>query len=488
MKIFSILLFIPLIGLSQIQIGERINGEFSSGDFSGRSTSLSADGKILAIGAPISSENGFHSGYAKVYEEVNGIWSQIGQTISNGSSVNRAGKDVSLSSDGSTLAVGFSLSEDGNGNGKVRIYSYDNSNNFWSQIGSDIDGEIEFTYLGWNVSLSSDGNRVAMSAPSINAFENGKVKIFENINNNWVQLGNDIVGVFGDVFGNSVSLSSDGLTVAIGAPYNDDIDFRNGLVQIYEYDGTSWNQKGQDLYGLPREVFGNSVSLSGDGEIVAIGAPKISTDEVIGVVRVYEFNGTNWEQIGLDLNGIVERDLFGNSVSISETGDLIAIGAPEIRNTSDGDKLGYSFLYQNNNNQWEQVGIAIPGVDIGDNSGYSVSISDDGIKMATGAPSDSDSLSNAGHVRVFSFEEFLSIDDLSQIETILIRPNPTSNNFIIESNSAIEIRNISLYNNLGQLIITTNQKNIDVNTLQKGVYYVKINTLNNFIVRKLIIN
>ena len=89
----------------------------------------------------------------------------------------------------------------------------------------------------------------------------------------WVQLGSGIEGEPEDYLGTSVSLSSDGTTIAIGAIKNS--RGRSGLVRIYSYQVSSstWNQVGSDIGGESgNDQFGYSVSLSADGSTVAIGA------------------------------------------------------------------------------------------------------------------------------------------------------------------------------------------------------------------------
>ena len=90
----------------------------------------------------------------------------------------------------------------------------------------------------------------------------------------WSQLGADIDGeAAGDSSGYSVSLSSDGTIVAIGATGNDATDPNGGHVRVYEYSGGSWSQLGADIDGeAAGDSSGYSVSLSSDGTIVAIGA------------------------------------------------------------------------------------------------------------------------------------------------------------------------------------------------------------------------
>ncbi|MDP4744112.1 MAG: hypothetical protein NWS22_04635, partial [Porticoccaceae bacterium] len=86
-----------------------------------------------------------------------------------------------------------------------------------SQLGSDIDGATADDNSGRSVSLSSDGTRVAIGAPGSSPGK-GQVRIYDWTDGAWVQTGSDIDGeAAGDRFGTSVSLSSDGTRVAIGA-------------------------------------------------------------------------------------------------------------------------------------------------------------------------------------------------------------------------------------------------------------------------------
>ena len=92
--------------------------------------------------------------------------------------------------------------------------------------------------------------------------------------NQLIQKGSDINGEgFEDYSGHSVSLSANGKTVAIGALYNNGNGTNSGHVRIYNYNDTSWVQLGQDIDGVASyDYSGSSVSLSSDGGTVAIGA------------------------------------------------------------------------------------------------------------------------------------------------------------------------------------------------------------------------
>jgi hypothetical protein len=70
------------------------------------SVSLSADGSILAIGAYLNDGNGSNSGHVRVYQNVAGTWTQIGVDINGEAASDYSGISVSLSADGSILAIG----------------------------------------------------------------------------------------------------------------------------------------------------------------------------------------------------------------------------------------------------------------------------------------------------------------------------------------------------------------------------------------------
>ena len=155
----------------------------------------------------------------RIYEYSSGSWTQLGADIDGEASQDQSGYSISLSSGADTVAIG-AKGNDGNGinAGHVRIYTY--SSGSWTQLGADIDGEAIADQSGWSVSLSSDGTRVAIGAAfnDGNGYNAGHVRIYEYSSGSWTQLGADIDGeATVDQSGYSVSLSSDGTTVAIGA-------------------------------------------------------------------------------------------------------------------------------------------------------------------------------------------------------------------------------------------------------------------------------
>ena len=179
------------------QIGSDIDGG-ALGDSSGSSVSLSADGSVVAIGAPWNSSN-IYGGHVRIYRNVNDTWTKVGSDIFGEDAFDGLGGSVSLSADGSVVAIGAAYNDGiGLSSGNVRIYRNVNGN--WTKVGSDIDGEEQNDTSGWSVSLSLDGSVVAIGAPlnDSNGNSSGHVRIYKNVNDTWTQVGSDINGALYD--------------------------------------------------------------------------------------------------------------------------------------------------------------------------------------------------------------------------------------------------------------------------------------------------
>ena len=153
-----------------------------------------------------------------------------------------------------------------------------------------------------------------------------------------------------DEFGRTLSLSADGNTLAVGAPSEDsnatgvngdqgnnfppDADpspffdpqqADAGAVYVFTRDELSWSQQAYikandtDLWA----GFGISLSLSTDGDMLAIG-----TDWGSVAVYVFSRSGTNWhQQAYLKASNTDRQDEFGGAVSMSADGNSLAVGA-----------------------------------------------------------------------------------------------------------------------------------------------------------------
>jgi hypothetical protein len=474
-KILLSILF-PFLGFSQTQIGSDIDGE-AAFDLSGTSVCLSSNGGIVAIGATRNDNNGSDSGHVRVYQNNLGIWTQIGNDIDGEATDDLSGFKISLSSNGSILAIG-SYHNDGNGGNSGHVRVYQNNSGNWSQVGNDINGEVVADFSGFSVSLSSDGTILAIGAVSNdgNGANSGHVRVYQNISGNWVQLGNDIDGeATGDSSGSSVSLSSDGTIVAIGATSNDGNGVNSGHVRVYQNISGNWVQLGSDIDGeVSGDSSGFSVSLSADGSVVAIGAPNNDGNGFnSGHVRVYQNISGNWIQLGSDIDGEVSIDQSGFSVSLSSNGSIVAIGA--FSNDGNGTVSGHVRVYKNNSGNWTQIGNDIDGEAANDSSGYSVSLSSDGSVLAIGAPNNDGNGVDSGHVRIFDLTAFLASDNFFQAN-FSVYPNPASKILTIELQNNFEFQKANIYNTLGKIIKSYNSSEINVSDLSAGTYFIEVFT------------
>ena len=233
---------------------------------------------------------------------------------------------VSMSSDGTTVAIG---AFNNNIRGTTRIYKRNTSAD-WTIMDNPIYGLTDYENSGFSVSLSSDGTTVAIGAP--NASFKGVTRIYKWNSSSWAIMDKQIDGLAMREFsGFSVSLSSDGTTVAIGAPYaaNSNADADAGATRIYKWNNSSWVIMDKPIDGLAAyENSGWSVSLSSNGTTVAIGAPYVNS--TAGATRIYKWNSSSWIML-VQINGLAANELLGTSVSLSSTsnGTTVAIGAPD---------------------------------------------------------------------------------------------------------------------------------------------------------------
>lgn len=289
---------------------------------------MSEDGNFVAVGALLNDNQGANAGMVKVYERVNDNWIQEGQTLYGESSGAFFGNSLAINSDGSIISVG--TNQFGGDNGVVKTYQ--NINGFWEQLGSDIEGMSVGEQFGSSLSIDHSGSILAISAPfsNLNGNDSGYVKVFQFINSQWVQLGQTLVDdPNGSVFGASISLDENGDVLAVGVLSGNGVNL-NGAVKVYSLSEGEWAQIGNSILGDP--VFGNStgasVSISGNGNLVAVGdVGNYQNGNDSGQTRLFQLLYDTWTQVEGDING-VEFSQSAASLDLNNTGELVAIGAP----------------------------------------------------------------------------------------------------------------------------------------------------------------
>jgi len=287
-----LILFLSInLSFSQTQIGSDIGAD-ETFDFFGSTLALSDDGNRLVVGALANTTNGLDAGLARAYEWAGDAWTQMGADFLGAAAGYELGASVSISADGSRIAIGAPgrLGEVGFA-GQVEVYEW--TDGAWSQLGATLTGEVNGELFGASVSLSADGHLLAIGTPlKSDVFTSaGQVRVYEWIDGAWIPRGSAINGMADDLMGNAVSLSADGLRLAVDAIGNEENGTEAGQVRIYEWMDDDWVQLGTDIDGEAGEFIGCSLSLSADGSRLAVGATFFTTaGSGLGVVRVFDLS------------------------------------------------------------------------------------------------------------------------------------------------------------------------------------------------------
>ncbi len=311
------------------------------------------------------------------------------------------GYSVALSGDGNTALVGAYSEDDGEIANNGAAYVFIRSGSVWTQqaklLAADKAGD---DYFGASVSLSSDGNTALVGAngKDDNGIDSGAAYVFTRSGNIWTQqsklLAADKAG--DDYFGASVSLSSDGNTALIGASGEDDSGTaNNGAVYIFTRNSGVWTQQDKLLAAdkATEDFFGTSVSLSNDGNTILVGAFTKDDSGTANNGSAYIFTrvGSAWtQQAKILVADKADSDYFGWSVSLNGDGNTALIGANG--KDANGIDSGTAYVFTRSGNIWtQQAKLLATDNATGDYFGYSVSLSSDGNTALIGANTESDS-------------------------------------------------------------------------------------------------
>jgi len=390
-SIFSTTEFDTLITLS----GEQLMEQY------GHTVAVSGDGTVIAVGAPNYSHQASlaRSGRVQVFERLARQWRLKGQTLLGRNELDQFGYAVSLSEDGSRLAVSEPGLDGPAGDraGNVRVFDYDGASS-WILTGDEIGGEAVADLFGLSLSLSGDGKRLAVGSPyhdsDTGANLSGRVRVFEYKNKSWKTVGDALDGPQSlDWFGWAVDLSYDGTEVVVGAPRNIE---HGGFVRCFALDKGKWKQTGSDIINNVGDSvqiddrFGMAVSLSDDGKRVAIGSPWKDLDgrtRKSGLAAVYQLTGNEWSLLGKPIAGSDPNDRLGWSLQLS--GDYLAIGIPGLNQVS---------FHRWTGSYWDTTSAPLQGDQQRDDYGHAVAVSSDGSVVVVGATESSQA--GAGYARV----------------------------------------------------------------------------------------
>lgn len=371
----------------------------------GTALDMTRDGKKVAVVAP-GRDDGDVNNVGALYfftekEGPNGTeWELFNENLKGPGAQKSTVASLSMSTDSVYIAVGYPDHE----NGVVMLYK---ENHATKEIEFDVQLEINTTepsWFGYSLDLSHDGNTLVIGAPRFstgNLSQTGAVYAFQRNGTEWVQLGEAIVGEEQDEFsGWSVSVvNKDGMRVAVGSPVFADF---TGRVRVFDWTGSSWEQVGESLGGegdLNR--YGDSLDFSHDGKILAVGA-RGTFYESPGYVTILLEEDGEWVMQGDRIRGTTDGEGFGADIALSKDGNVVAVGAPLNEDFGVGSGSIRVFAFDTALSAWEQLGSSIGGQPRG-GYGSSVALDSDGMRLAGGAPlTDFDErVTRAGGVGVF---------------------------------------------------------------------------------------
>jgi hypothetical protein len=361
----------------------------AANDIFGVSVSISGDYAI--VGAFYDDDKGTDSGSAYIFRRDGNSWSEQSKlTASDGAAGDQFGISVSISGD--YAIVGAYYDDDiGSSSGSAYIFKRDGTS--WVQQAklTASDGAVDDNF-GCSVSISSDYAVVGAVNDDDKGIDSGSAYIFKRNGTSWSQqqklTASD--GAANDIFGVSVSISGD--YAIVGAAGDDDKGTNSGSAYIFLRSGTSWSQQAKltALDGAASDYFGVSVSISGDYAIVGAAGD----DGYKGSAYIFKRDGTSWsQQAKLTASDGAAYDVFGYSVSIS--GDYAIVGA------YNDDSKGSAYIFKRNGTSWvqQQKLLASDGA-AGDYFGYSVSISGD--YAIVGAYQDDDKGTDSGSAYIYT--------------------------------------------------------------------------------------
>lgn len=385
---------------------KKTNSVFASQQ--GASVAVSSDGNTAVIGAPGDNSG---KGAAYIYVRSGNTWSQQGAKLVGTGAVGNArqGTSVAISDDGNTIAIGGNYDNSNIG----AVWMFVRNGTVWSQQGSKLVGigSSGTSLQGTSVSLSGDGNRLAVGAAGDNAYK-GAVWLFARQGSGWYQRGDKLSlpmdGIGVSRFGTAVACSGDGGTLLVGGPYDDN---RKGATWIYSVSDCQWSLQGKVIgSGTSSQMLqGCAVSVSDEGGTAIIGGS--ADNNLQGAAWVFKRVSNVWsEQAKLNGNWLDGASRQGSSVSLSADGNTAIVGG-----FGDNTSKGAMWVYKRTGSSWAQMGGKLSGTGAVGAAfqGASVSVSADGKTALIGGAADA---SGKGAFWVFSNTQSLLRETVSDRE------------------------------------------------------------------------
>lgn len=304
---------------------------------------------------------------------------EISLKASDALGTDKFGDVVALSGDGNTLAVGAQHHRDFNQSTIGKLYVYSRAGGAWTEELNLEGTKLGFGRLGDSVALSGNGNTLAVSAP--NSPTQGNVFVLSRTPQGWGAE----VAIMPVVTssGAHVALSGSGDVLVAVSPHDttdgqghpDPSGTTTTSYYVFRRQGTAWTQEAMlRPFGVGTTTT-SSIALSRDGKTLAVG--------IAHKVALITESGSQWTKVReLSTSNPSPTGGFGASVALSGDGSVLAVGAP---NESVG---GTVFLFQGDAN-WSEIGsLKASNPDAGAEFGAALVLSEDGNLLAVTAPGD----------------------------------------------------------------------------------------------------
>jgi len=223
--------------------------------------------------------------------------------------------------------------------------------------------------FGKAISTSQNGNVVAIGAPNFSLSQPySSVYIFTRTGTAWSEqtIINQPITSVSFRFGMSVSMNSAGTKIAIGDSMAEEAYTYTGSGASWTLDHT-FSLTTRGVNPLIPPLFGATVALSGDGNILAIGATEATSDiasgdswinNTKGCVEVYRVVSSAWRLEDTIVGYMNDYDGFGSGLATNADGSVIFVGAPKQNtpNSTLGADIGCISIFCNQNYQRSDSG------------------------------------------------------------------------------------------------------------------------------------
>jgi hypothetical protein len=388
--------------------------DLEAADNYGSAVAISADGTHAIGAAPYEHATGTNRGAVYSFTKSGSTWSQQAKIIaSDAGDFDNFGEEVDISDDGTYLVVGATHDDD-TANNSGAAYVFIRSGTSWSQ-----QAKLKATSptlndnLGFGVSISGDGNYVAVSHLNAGSgtSQDGAVEIFIRSGTSWsfqqkIQSSDIATGDFFGGVGNQpgvIKLNEDGTYLIVGAYGDDTSASAAGAAYIFTRSDTTWSQQAKIVASDPTENkwFGRAVSISNDAAYAICGAYRDNTDA--GAAYVFVRSGTSWsQQAKLVASDAASYAQLGYQVDLNSAGTIAAVSANKRTAAGSLANAGAVYVFSRDGTSWTEDEIIVSStIAAADIFGESVAITGDGDKVIVGAYGDDDGGSQAGQVFIY---------------------------------------------------------------------------------------